>query len=74
MKVFECQKCGQLLYFDNNLCEKCGCSLGYVSDAARLLSLQDDADGHFYPVGDVQRPYRYCINAQYEVCNWLIPA
>ena len=74
MKVFECQKCGQLLYFDNILCEKCGCSLGYVSDESRLLSLQYDDDGHLYPASGVQRAYRYCTNAQYEVCNWLIPA
>jgi hypothetical protein len=74
MKVFECQKCGQLLYFDNILCEKCGCSLGYASDESMLLSLQDDDDGYLYPVGDIQQAYRYCTNAQYEVCNWLIPA
>jgi hypothetical protein len=39
-----------------------------------LLSLQYNDDGYLYPVGDIQQAYRYCANAQYEVCNWLIPA
>jgi hypothetical protein len=74
MKVFECQNCGQLLYFENRRCEKCGCSLGYASSDAVLLSLKDDENSHLYLVGDVRRTYRYCSNAQYDVCNWLIPA
>jgi zinc-ribbon domain len=74
MKLFECQNCGQLLYFENRRCEKCGCSLGYASSDAVLLSLKDDENSHLYLVGDVRRTYRYCSNAQYDVCNWLIPA
>jgi hypothetical protein len=74
MKLFECQNCGQLLYFENRRCEQCGCALGYVSHKAVLLSLQDDESGHLHPVGRLQRTYRYCTNAQYDVCNWLIPA
>jgi hypothetical protein len=74
MKLFECQNCGQLLYFENVRCEKCGCALGYHSNEAALLSLTADDNSQFHPVGDVQQTYRYCTNAQYDVCNWLIPA
>ena len=30
MKLFECQHCGQLLYFENTRCESCGRRLGYL--------------------------------------------
>ncbi len=30
MKLFECQKCGQLLHFENTRCERCGRTRGYV--------------------------------------------
>jgi len=36
MKLFECQHCGQLLYFENMRCERCGHVLGYLPDSAVL--------------------------------------
>ena len=33
MKLFQCQNCGQPLYFENTLCESCGLALGYLADA-----------------------------------------
>jgi len=30
MKLFECQNCGQPLYFENTSCESCGLRLGYL--------------------------------------------
>ena len=30
MKLFSCQGCGQLLYFENVRCENCGRALGYL--------------------------------------------
>ncbi len=32
MKLFECQNCGQPLYFENTRCESCGLRLGYLPD------------------------------------------
>jgi hypothetical protein len=29
MKVFKCQSCSQLLYFENRICENCSRKLGY---------------------------------------------
>ena len=31
MELFECQNCGQPIYFENTKCESCGLSLGYLS-------------------------------------------
>ena len=35
MKLFTCQHCGQLLYFENTRCERCGHALGYLPESAR---------------------------------------
>jgi hypothetical protein len=74
MKLFECQNCGQLLYFENYVCQKCGSPLGYFSGEAALLSLNYDDQGLLHPLRSPQQTYRYCANAQYDACNWLIPA
>ena len=45
MKLFKCQHCGQIIYFENQKCEKCGHRLGYMPEAALLSALepQDNA-------------------------------
>jgi hypothetical protein len=73
MKLFECQNCGQPLYFENTRCESCGLRLGYLPVKETVTALQD-GEGELRALADTSRPYRYCANAQYEVCNWLVPA
>src|SRR5919106_4546362 len=74
MKLFECQHCGQLLYFENTRCERCGHDLGYLPDSAVLSALtREDGDRWRLlaaPLGLV----RFCANASYDACNWLVPA
>src|SRR5262249_60650458 len=36
MKLFECQNCGQPLYFENTKCESCGLPLGYLPNQQTL--------------------------------------
>jgi hypothetical protein len=43
MKLFECQHCGQMLYFENVRCEKCGHRLGYLAEANVLSALERPA-------------------------------
>jgi hypothetical protein len=72
MKLFECQYCGQPLFFENTRCERCGHALGYLPDQETISALE--------PEGDTWRAlaapgrYIYCANAEYEVCNWLVAA
>lgn len=33
MKLFSCQTCGNILYFENRICGQCGQRLGYVPEA-----------------------------------------
>ncbi len=73
MQLFQCQKCSQLLYFENTLCESCGSTLGFEPVAVRLHAI--GADGQVWrPIAEPDRAYRFCANAGQGVCNWLIPA
>lgn len=73
MKLFQCQACGQLLYFENTRCENCARRLGYRAEAAELFAL--DADGQdWYATGRPDRRVRFCANAALDACNWLLPA
>lgn len=73
MKLFKCQICGQLLYFENTTCEKCSHRLGFLPDINTLSALEARERGW----SALARPhglYRYCANAEFDVCNWLIEA
>ena len=82
MKLFECQSCGQLLYFENTHCERCEHRLGYLPDRTQLSALiPDEGDRSSGAVGGRWRAlaapgetFRFCANAAHEACNWLVPA
>lgn len=75
MKTFECQSCGQLLFFDNSVCERCGHALGYHAERETLTALEaDGGDGAWRPLVAPDAPMLSCANATYGACNWLVPA
>jgi len=71
MKLFECQNCGQPLYFENTSCESCGLRLGYLPEQQVVTALRE-ADGSWHALAAPDRLYRFCANARHDVCNWLI--
>jgi hypothetical protein len=73
MKLFRCQFCGQLLYFDNTKCEKCGRRLGYIPGAEILSALEPEGD-NWRARASKGKLYRFCANAEFGVCNWLVDA
>ena len=73
MKLFECQNCGQPLYFENTRCESCGLQLGYLPERETVTALEE-ADGAWRALAEPKRLYRFCANAAYGVCNWLVAA
>lgn len=73
MKLFACDHCGNLLHFENTRCESCGAALGYLPEPANLSALTQQ-DGQWLAASDGERPYRFCANAEYDACNWMIPA
>jgi len=74
MKLFQCQNCGQPLYFENTPCERCGLALGYLPDRETITALQPDGGARgsaptvLRALADA-KTYRYCRNADYGVCN-----
>ena len=74
MKLFKCSHCGQLIYFENTHCEKCGLRLGFETESLELFALKEENNDLFRIQNKKSNQrYRYCSNYQYNVCNWLIP-
>jgi hypothetical protein len=76
MKIFHCDHCGHLLFFENTECVSCRQRVAFLPDLRLVGSL--DPDG-----GDKWRSplpraaeggYRLCQNYALEsVCNWAVP-
>ncbi|MGV3489831.1 MAG: zinc-binding metallopeptidase family protein [Devosia sp.] len=72
MKLFRCDHCGHLLYFENTRCERCGRAVGYEPEANALVSLDGGPDVFTAPFLD-NREFVFCANAAHGACNWLVP-
>jgi hypothetical protein len=73
MKLFKCQSCQQILYFENTLCERSRHRLGYIADAATLSALEPDGD-RWRALAAPGGSFWFCANAEHAACNWLIEA
>jgi hypothetical protein len=71
MKLFECQNCGQILYFENQTCVRCSRRLGYIPEVATLSALEWQ-DGAWRAIAVQDKLYRFCTNSAFHACNWLI--
>lgn len=77
MRSFACAHCGQLLFFENSHCLRCGAELGFVPDRLSLCTVEASA-GRGYRIhgedagSDGVRGYRRCARAQLAACNWLV--
>src|SRR3954452_24253648 len=73
MKLFKCTHCGQVLYFENSICEQCGYVLGFSDETLELTPIVDFQNDNYKIYGDTSgKRYRYCKNNEYNVCNWLV--
>lgn len=73
MRLFNCQACGQPIYFENRFCGSCGHALGYLPVSAELAALEPAGD-HFIALTRRRPLVRHCRNIESDACNWLIPA
>jgi hypothetical protein len=73
MKLFVCDHCGNTIYFENALCERCGHQLGYLPEHNALVSLVEDG-GLWSSPAFPDDSYVFCENAHHGACNWLIRA
>ena len=87
MKLFECQHCGQPLYFENDQCLSCGHRLGYLPARHDMTALEPAGDAsrsnmsgctwssHIWRAAiDAKGLFRFCANAEHGICNWLVSA
>ena len=77
MKIFHCDHCQQLVFFENVECLKCKHALAYLPDQADMASLEPAGADRWRTrlpgTGDLT--YRLCQNYTPEnICNWTVAA
>ncbi|HTP38181.1 MAG TPA: putative zinc-binding peptidase [Steroidobacteraceae bacterium] len=77
MKVFHCDHCQQLVFFENVQCTSCLRRLAYLPDLDGVASLDDAGDGSWTSPWSraAGRRYRLCQNySELGICNWAVSA
>jgi hypothetical protein len=64
MRAFACPRCGQLVFFENVVCLRCGSALGFDPDSREMVLVGG-------PEGVAE--HSRCANQQLAGCNWLVP-
>jgi hypothetical protein len=75
MKIFHCDHCRQLVFYENTRCVNCGHALAYLPERAVIGSLeQTSANLWRSPAVEAKgRTYRLCQNYNCaNVCNWAL--
>jgi hypothetical protein len=73
--AFTCHRCGQLVFFENSACLRCGAPLGFVPEARDLATLDPAGDGRYTASsGPPGATYRRCAAEVTAGCNWLVAA
>ena len=73
MKLFPCQVCGNIVYFENRICGRCNHRLGYVPELDVMAALASAGGEDWSLVAGDRAPLRFCDNAKHDACNWLVP-
>jgi hypothetical protein len=71
MRLFQCQACGEPLYFESVACESCGRRLGFLPAKTTMTAIEQDG-GCWTALADPAPEYVYCANRTYRACNWLV--
>jgi len=77
MRIFHCDHCDHLVFFENHSCVSCGRQLAFLPDIVEIGSLDPGAEGTWVSplAGASPTGYRLCDNyTAQNVCNWAIPA
>jgi hypothetical protein len=74
MRAFACQRCHELVHFEDQTCGHCGIETGFNPDRSELETLEETGDA-LTPYGEPQgRQWARCARAGLIKCNWLVPA
>ena len=71
MKLYACQACAQLVFFENTRCERCAHQFGFLPEMNVVSAVEADGDA-FKPLAAKKRRFRFCANAAQGACNWLV--
>ena len=63
MKLFRCQVCDNIVYFENRTCGRCGHRLGYVPELEIMAAVEPAGGESWTPLVDESGPRRFCANA-----------
>jgi hypothetical protein len=73
MRVFTCESCGQLIFFENSRCLRCEAPLGYVHGQRDVVALTELADGRLRDLATPTGTWQRCATADLTGCNWVVP-
>ena len=81
MRLYRCDNCGNAVHFDNRSCVNCGFRLAFVPEALSMHTVAPDESpqgsfgvARWRRLDQQQFVYRFCPNAEWDICNWLVPA
>lgn len=76
MRIFHCDGCRQLIFFENSQCVSCERALAFLPDVMLVAALEPAGEDFWQATaGAGGGPYRLCQNYRGEnVCNWAVPA
>jgi hypothetical protein len=70
MKLFQCQACNNIVYFENTACGRCQHSLGYAPESGMICALEPSGEA-WTALGHPRVSRHFCANAKHGACNWL---
>lgn len=73
MRSFACATCGQLLFFENSHCLRCGAMLGFIPEQLALKVLEETRSGSLRVLDEPAADgFRRCARSLLAACNWLV--
>jgi hypothetical protein len=82
LRLFTCQSCKGVLFFENSHCMSCNRPIGYAAEAGQLVPLPEEKPAPGVPVsvevalpGGKREKFIQCKNfTEHDSCNWLVRA
>jgi hypothetical protein len=71
VKLFSCQACQNIVYFENRSCGRCGHRLAFLPERLEISALKPEGQD-WEPLAKPGTRRRFCANAATDACNWLI--
>jgi hypothetical protein len=79
VRLFTCDNCNGVLFFENSHCMSCDQPIGYCAEAAKLVSLPKEQGENVRVevalAGGKHEAFLKCKNfTEHDTCNWLVRA